>query len=635
MADPPPDGGGGGRWTQAAAALYLQAGAGLQDAFSVYAFQYRAALHLTEFQLAGLASAKDAGSALFGLAFGFAFDDAPAAGPILASAVLNAGGFLAIRACYSGALVLSYPGQLVCFACAYACGSGYALGGLKYTFSNFPDVRGMVAAFLKPMDGLSAALYTQAGSLLALRVPAFLALQALVPSLTSLATLPFMRLHVSTEDSVAERTATIHTFEMAAAVTLLLALSLLVLSLLEAPHAASHDSLPLLRLLALAPLALLASYAALPWLHDWWRGAHGADPAGEDVAAHSEQVPLAASDAFAGYHTMEAPRGVQHGDDPGGDVDTGGCCAESDAQPHDTLTDRAAGGDGAEQAGVGSFARTASDANVFGAGRFYVTRSSTVGEALRTLDFWLTTSIYVFNNAIAGSVLNNVGPLLASLGTAPLAPVLIAVASCANCLGRIVGGQVSERTLFGFTAAEYYRPPGRLFSGPASVAAAQAVLAARRGGIPRSAWLLLNCAVQAAGCATLAAASSGGPLFLGLSLVTSAYGSQNTLIVSVFHERFGHRHYGALLGCAGLCILPVSVALSTLLASALYDAAAERQHQVDGYCTGPACFQAFLFCLTALAALNAALALMHLGRFGAFYRRLAARRAEDRRHKHA
>ena len=545
--------------------------------------------------------------------------------------VLNTVGFLAIRACFTGALVLSYPGQLVCFACAYACGSGYALGGLKYTFSNFPDVRGMVAAFLKPMDGLSAALYTQAGSLLALRVPAFLTLQAVVPSLTALAALPSMRLHVSTEDSVAERTATIHTFEMAAAVTLLLALSLLVLSLLEAPHAASHDSLPALRLLALVPLALLASYAALPWLHDWWRGAH----VGDDAAVTGEQVPLAAnSDAFAGYDTMEAPGGVHHGDDAGGEADAGGCCAESDAQPHDTLTDTA--GDGVLGQGQGSLPRTASDAGVFGSGRFYVTRSSTVGEALSTLDFWLTTAIYVLNNAIAGAVLNNLSPLLASLSVLPgLAPVLIAVASCANCLGRIVGGQVSERTLFGFTAAEYYRPPGRLFSGPASVAAAQAVLAARRGGIPRSAWLLLNCAVQAAGCATLAAASSGGPLFLGLSLVTSAYGSQNTLIVSVFHERFGHRHYGALLGCAGLCILPVSVALSTLLASALYDAAAERQHQVDGYCTGPACFQAFLFCLTALAALNAALALMHLGRFGAFYRRLAARRAEDRRHKHA
>jgi hypothetical protein len=600
----------------------------------VYAFQYRAALRLTEFQLAGLASAKDAGSALFGLAFGFAFDDAPAAGPILAAVGLNTVGFLAIRACFTGALVLSYPAQLVCFACAYACGSGYALGGLKYTFSNFPDVRGMVAAFLKPMDGLSAALYTQAGSLLALRVPAFLALQAVVPSLTALAALPFMRLHISTEDSVAERAATIHTFEISAAMTLLLALSLLVLSLLEAPHAASHDSLPALRLMALVPLALLASFALLPWLHSWWRGAHVSD----DAAAPGEQVPLAASDAFAGYDTMEAPGGVHHGDDPEGETDAGGCCAESDAQPHDTLTDSAAAGDGAEGEGQGSLARTASDADVWGAARFYVARSSTVGEALRTLDFWLTTAIYVLNNAIAGAVLNNLSPLLASLSVPPgLAPVLIAVASCANCLGRIVGGQVSERALFGFTAAEFYRPPGRLFSGPASVAAAQAVLAARRGGVPRSAWMLLNCAVQAAGCAALAGASAArvGPLFLGLSLVTSAYGSQNTVIVSVFHERFGHRHYGALLGCAGLCILPVSVGLSTLLASGLYDAAAERQHQVDGYCMGPACFKAFLLCLTALAALTAALALMHLGRFGAFYRRLAARRAEDRRHKHA
>ena len=86
--------------------------AGLGDAFSVYAFQYRQALGtacrapaapprhqrvlhcappqrsppappataagLTELQLAGLGTAKDAGGALFGAAAGFAFDAAPA-----------------------------------------------------------------------------------------------------------------------------------------------------------------------------------------------------------------------------------------------------------------------------------------------------------------------------------------------------------------------------------------------------------------------------------------------------------------------------------------------------------------------------------------------------------------------------
>ena len=672
-----------GRWSQAVAALYLQVGAGLQDAFSVYSFEYRQALGLSEFQLAGLASAKDAGNALFGLAFGFAFDDTPAAGPILASAALNVVGFTALLASFSGTLHLSYPLQCCAFACAYACGSGYALGGLKYTFANYADVRGLVAGFLKPMDGLSAALYTQASCVLGLSVPAFLRLQACVPPLTAVAVLPLLRKHLETEDSVAERIATVHTFEVAAGVTLLLALSLLALALLEVPRTAGNDaSMSTLRLLALLPLALLASYGALPALHDWWRSrgdpvvTPGADAKGS--LPNAESVPLVSGGTSRGYAALEVVHqeakkespsvglpgsvamtafgsccgtGDAGGDDSviGDDLDPAqlACCTVSQAQPHDTLSppgeaDETVNPGGGNQPQRPAASSSAGDGDgedaVFGSQRFYVARSSTVSEALMEWDWWLTTGIYVLNNAITGAALNNTSPLLASLGVSPvLAPVLIAVASCSNCLGRIVGGQVSERTLFGFTAAEYYRPPPRLLRtvGPASAAAAKAVLAAGKGGVPRSAWVFLNCCIQATGCAALACASSSAPslLFVGLPLVTAAYGSQNTLLVSVYHERFGHRHYGALLGCAGLCILPVSVLLSMVLASALYDAAALRQGQTDGYCTGTDCFRPFLLCLAALAALNAGLAALHWSRFSRFYRLLASRRAEDLFHK--
>ncbi len=51
---------------------------------------------LSELQLAGLGTAKDAGTALFGAVAGFAFDAAPAWKTVAASAAVNVAGFSAI-----------------------------------------------------------------------------------------------------------------------------------------------------------------------------------------------------------------------------------------------------------------------------------------------------------------------------------------------------------------------------------------------------------------------------------------------------------------------------------------------------------------------------------------------------------
>jgi hypothetical protein len=71
----------------------------------------------------------------------------------------------------------------------------------KYTLANFPEVRGMVASFLKPMDGLCAALYTQLHLFAVPTVPAFLLLQASLPPTVAIISLPFLRLFRDTEDS--------------------------------------------------------------------------------------------------------------------------------------------------------------------------------------------------------------------------------------------------------------------------------------------------------------------------------------------------------------------------------------------------------------------------------------------------
>jgi hypothetical protein len=171
------------------------------------------------------------------------------------------------------------------------------------------------------------------------------------------------------------------------------------------------------------------------------------------------------------------------------------------------------------------------------------------------------------------------------------------------------------------------------------------------GGVPRSAWLLSNAAMEAAGCLIVALATGPIGLFCGVPLVSASFGAQNTLLVSVFHERFGHKNFGALVGTAGLCLLPASLLFSTLLASSLYDSAARAQlaaahaaadarnatappppvaQQAGLYCSGPSCFRAFFLIMAAVAAAQCVVAALHWRRMGRFYTRLAAKRANEK-----
>jgi hypothetical protein len=180
-----------------------------------------------------------------------------------------------------------------------------------------------------------------------------------------------------------------------------------------------------------------------------------------------------------------------------------------------------------------------------------------------------------------------------------------------------------------------------------SAAAATAAATAAGGGVPRSAWLLCNAAIEAAGCLIVALATGPLGLFCGVPLVSASFGAQNTLLVSVFHERFGHKNFGALVGTAGLCLLPASLLFSTLLASSLYDAAARAQLAAPGaaaaatsapgaqqavglYCSGPTCFRTFFLIMAAVAAAQCAVAALHWRRMGRFYTRLAAKRATEK-----
>jgi hypothetical protein len=352
------------------------------------------------------------------------------------------------------------------FACAYACGAGYGLGALKYTLANFPEVRGMVASFLKPMDGLCAALYTQLHLCLAPTVSGFLLLQATLPPSVALLSLPFLRLFRDTEDSEMERAATVRTFEAAAVLTAALALYLLALSAIEsvaAAHARVDDTGVMFGLMCV----LVAAFGALPAAHAAWRAKEGpaVGGAGGADAESGERTPLGggaspgggggggygATAAGAGAGGAAArelghmpPRGAtaaeasavddlscpaliccapvrpsthHHGGGHhhGGHIGTSGDASNGAGQGYGSSDD-----EGAQLAAHANEADAGADGGggdgeeeVFGAAKYYAGGSATVRDALGTADYWLTVGIMFLNNAVAYSLLKYVIALIA------------------------------------------------------------------------------------------------------------------------------------------------------------------------------------------------------------------------------
>ena len=482
------------------------------------------------------------------------------------------------------------------------------------------------------------------------------------------------------------------TFEIAAVLTAVLALYLLALAAIESVPSLQRRVDDKNVMFALM-LLLVLSFSALPFAHAAWRrregpargeaaplapAAEGAGPgygsaAAADASAGGSFAPhAAAAGARASGAATELARLSALPDDAGAAADGPEAAPAAYGSSDDEGAEVAAAAAADVAAGVDAVRDVEDD--VFGAAKYYAGGSTTVRDAFRTADYWLTVGIMFLNNAVAYSLLNNLGQLCHSLGAGGATAGLTALASCANCLGRILGGQASERTLYGFSLAEFYSsvrarnaraarlartllPRGSQAARAAamarmatSAAAATAAATAAGGGVPRSAWLLTNAAVEAAGCLIVALATGPIGLFCGVPLVAASCGAQNTLLGSVFHERFGHKNFGALVGIAGLCLLPASLLFSTLLASGLYDRAARAQlvaahalaanatsaappppPQAAGlYCQGPSCFRTFFLIMAGIAAAQCVVAALHWRRMGRFYTRLAAKRANEK-----
>jgi hypothetical protein len=220
-----------------------------------------------------------------------------------------------------------------------------------------------------------------------------------------------------------ERNATVRTFEIAAVLTALLALYLLALAAIESvPSLARRvdDTNVMFGLM----LALVATFVALPFAHAAWRRREG--------PARGESAPLGAA-AVAEGGSYGATAGASA---PGGSFAPHAAAAGArapgaatelarmsslppaeadpdsagpDAEPHGYGSSDDEGAEAAAAAAADAAAGVAAapdvEDDVFGAAKYYAGGSTTLRDAFRTPDYWLTVGIMFFNNAVAYSLL--------------------------------------------------------------------------------------------------------------------------------------------------------------------------------------------------------------------------------------
>ena len=305
---------------------------------------------------------------------------------------LNASGFLAILAVYSGRLRCGYAPMVLFTALGFGGNGAMLLPGLVTSLGNFPEVRGMVTGLLKSVFFLCASLYTELDLAVEQDAPHFLILLALLPAAAALACIPFLkplgcRRAGSAAAAAQEGLATRRTFFAASALTIGLALYMAITVLLQTE--APSTFLPFVPLAFTLMLLLLALYAALPAVY--------AALGGRAAAPQDTQALLAGE------------RGGVYGSVPGAEQR-----ATEDAEDEEHYVGDAA--------------------------------NITLLQCLGRADYWCIYSMYVINLAVGLTLSNNLEAVATSKG-AGLVAGYVAISSVATCLGTLLGAHASEAAL--------------------------------------------------------------------------------------------------------------------------------------------------------------------------------------------
>ena len=224
-------------------------------------------------------------------------------------------------------------------------------------------------------------------------------------------------------------------------------------------------------------------------------------------------------------------------------------------------------------------------------------------EAFKTPEQWLLFATISSSSGAAMALVNNLDQVSAAAGSAPaIASALVSAFSVCNCLGRLIGGEVSE-----FVFREF--------------------------GVSRI--LCLGSAQVAVALGLAVAAFFPTPLgvFVAVALVGGALGAHWGALPALAAELFGAAHVGAVYGW--LCVSPMlgSYVLSTRVFGDWYDDALAKQtsggsDSADGEqtqlkpCLGGECFRGAFLVGAACAFASAAVTCVLAARCARVYARL-------------
>ena len=555
------------RWGTLSASVLLEANAGLQYVFGDVSGALRTRLAYTQRQLDTLGTAKDCGTALVDVLAGFMFDAYGAPATLVFIASLNALGFLAVLAVYTGLAPPSFGAMVVYTAVGFGGNGAMLLPGLVTSLGNFPEVRGMVTGLLKSVFFLCASLYTELDVAVHQNTAVFLLLLALLPACAALACIPLLRplpVRRSSNAAAAAATgmATRRVFFVASAWTLGLAVFMAVIVLLQTEHPLTFT--PLVPVAFSLMLGLLACYMLFPTLYGALSrsgGGGGEDPLtgallpGGRLSGGSNTAYGAAGDGAGGAAAVEAaPEGIEG---------SGSAVGVGDGEAHYV-------GDAA---------------------------NITLGQCLARPDYWCIYTMYVINLATGLTLSNNLEGIATAKGATQVAGY-VALASVATCVGTLFGAHISEALLDGHVALQ--RP-----------------------------WCVAPAfGLQVLGALGVAALGPGG-LYASVFILMMGYGANLSILPAVLHERFGQKHFGSIWAFSQTAMVVASLAFATGLAASVYEAHASLS-PVTGLqtCTGNACFRTTFLVLGALALVGAAIGGLLATLLTDFYAALVAARTK-------
>ncbi|MQL98266.1 hypothetical protein Taro_030971 [Colocasia esculenta] len=531
-----------GKWLGFVTAVWVQSISGNNYTFSNYSDALKSLMGLTQLQLNNLSVAKDVGKA-FGIFAGLASDRLPTSVILLIGSLEGLVGYGAQYLVVRQTIRPLPYWQMCIFLCMGGNSTTWMNTAVLVTcIRNFRKNRGPVSGILKGYVGLSTAIFTDVCTALFSDSPSsFLLMLALIPAAVCLIAMLFLReVPASTDSSDSteeEDREEGRYFAIFNGVAVVLAVYLLAFDL------SGRHSAVVSQAFAVGLLVLLATPLGFPF-HLWYRSLSAKS---REVSADVEAAittPL-----LAGETTSAVERREQEGGAVAEEGDMGAANANVE------VSSAVAAGRRNEEA-EGMQRRPPA-----------LGEEHTIGEVVRSLDFWVLFVSFLCGVGTGLAVMNNMGQMGLAMGYADVS-IFVSMISIWGFFGRIGSGIISEHFF-------------------------------RKAGTPRPLWNAASQLLMTVGYVVMAMALPGS-LYIGSIVVGICYGARIAVTVPTASELFGLRYYGLIYNILILNLPLGSFLFSGLLAGLLYDAQATRTAGGGNTCVGAHCYR-LVFVIMAVA----------------------------------